>query len=49
LGKDRYKEGYQLETGLNLVKRNELVYTFTYDVPPTSNWSLTFSFGIEKI
>lgn len=49
LGKDRYKEGYQVETGLNLVKRNELVYTFTYDVPPTSNWSLTFSFGIEKI
>jgi hypothetical protein len=49
LGKDRYKEGYQFETGLNLVKRNELVYTFTYDVPPTSNWSLTFSFGIEKI
>jgi hypothetical protein len=49
LGKDRYKEGYQAETGLNLVKRNELVYTFTYDVPPTSNWSLTFSFGIEKI
>lgn len=49
LGKDRYKEGYQNESGLNLVKRNELIYTFTYDVPPTSNWSLTFSFGIEKI
>ena len=49
LGKDRYKEGYRYEDGLNLVKSTELIYTFTYDVPSTSNWSLTFSFGIEKI
>jgi hypothetical protein len=49
LGKDRYKEGYKPEDGLSLVKISELVYTFTYDVPATSNWSLNFSFGIQKI
>ena len=49
LGKDRYKDGYVYEDGLNLVKQNELIYSFTYDVKPNSNWSLTFTFGINKI
>jgi hypothetical protein len=49
LGKDRYKDGYVYEDGLDLVKQNELIYSFTYDVNPNSNWSLTFTFGINKI
>jgi hypothetical protein len=46
---DRVRYGYFNQTNFNLTKRNDLYYTFNYSLTPGQNYSLTFSFRIQKI
>ena len=46
---DRIKYGYYQQSNFKLTKVNDLVYSFEYPLTTGQNYSLTFSFRIQKI
>jgi hypothetical protein len=46
---DRIRYSYYPQTNFNLVKKSSLIYTFDYPLEFGQNYSLTFSFQIQKI
>jgi hypothetical protein len=46
---DRIKYGYYQQSNFKLTRVNDLFYTFEYPLTTGQNYSLTFSFRIQKI
>jgi hypothetical protein len=46
---DRIKYAYYQQSNFQLTKRNNLSYSFEYPLTVGQNYSLTFSFRIQKI
>ena len=46
---DRIRYAYYPQTNFQLTKQTDLIYSFEYDLSNSQNYSMTFSFRIQKI
>jgi len=46
---DRVRYAYYAQTNFQLTKQTDLIYSFEYDLSNSQNYSMTFSFRIQKI